>query len=94
MEDRRGRELMPMHFQDETTARRILGFWRGANKVHIRSDLQRVRNEARGPKDQRVGLILKAHWNKPRKLAPCSFYLAVHASETTSPSGSSTSLEK
>ena len=53
-----------MRFQDETKARRILGFWRGANEAHIRSDLQRVSNEARGPKDQRVGLIFKAHWNK------------------------------
>jgi hypothetical protein len=53
-----------MSFQDETKARRILDRWRGASKAHIRSDLQRTSNEARGPKDKRISLILKAIWNK------------------------------
>ena len=55
--------LIPMSFQDETKARWILDRWRGASEAHIRSDLQRASNEARGPKDKRISLILKAHWN-------------------------------
>ena len=53
-----------MSFQDETKARWILDLWRGASEAHIRSDLQRASNEARGPKDKRISVILKAHWNK------------------------------
>ena len=30
---------IPMSFQDETKARRILGLWRGVSEAHIRSDL-------------------------------------------------------
>ena len=56
--------LIPMRFQDEPKTRRTLSLWRGANEAHIRSDMQRVSNEARGSKDQRIRLILKAHWNK------------------------------
>jgi hypothetical protein len=52
-----------MSFQDETKARRILDLWRGASEAHIRSDLQRASNDATGPKDKRISLILKAHWN-------------------------------
>jgi hypothetical protein len=52
-----------MSIQDEIKARRILGLWRGASEAHIRSDLQRASNEARGPKDQRISLSLKANWN-------------------------------
>jgi hypothetical protein len=52
-----------MSFQDEIKAHRILGLWRGASEAHIRSDLQRASNEARGPKDQRMSLILKVNWN-------------------------------
>jgi len=57
--------LIPMSFQDETKARRILDRWRGASEAPIRADLQRVRNEASGSKNQRISLILKAIWNKP-----------------------------
>jgi hypothetical protein len=53
-----------MSFQDETKARRILDRWRGASDAHIRSDLQRVSNEASRSKNQRISLILKAIWNK------------------------------
>jgi hypothetical protein len=53
-----------MSLQNETKARRILGHWRGASEAHIRSDLQRASNEASGPKDQRISLLLKAIWNE------------------------------
>jgi hypothetical protein len=53
-----------MSFQDETKARRILDLWRGASEALMRSDLQRASNDARGPKDKRISLISKAHWNK------------------------------
>jgi hypothetical protein len=56
--------LIPMSFQDETKTRWILDRWRGASEDHIRSDLRRASNEASGPKDQRISLILKAIWNK------------------------------
>ena len=46
-----------------TKARRISGLWRGASEAHTRSGLKRASNEARGPKDKRIGLILKAIWN-------------------------------
>ena len=52
-----------MSFQNKTKARRILDRWQGASEAHIRSDLQRASNEASGPKDKRIGLILKAIWN-------------------------------
>lgn len=52
-----------MSFQDGTKARRILDRWQGASEAHIQSDLQRASNEASGPKDQRISLILKAIWN-------------------------------
>jgi hypothetical protein len=45
-------------------ARRILGRWRGAGQAPTRSGgLQRARNQACGPKDQRMSLNLKAIWN-------------------------------
>jgi len=53
-----------MSVQDKTKARRILARWRGASEAHIRSDLQRASNEASGPKDKRISLILNAIWNK------------------------------
>jgi hypothetical protein len=43
---------------------RRAGFWT-AGEAHIRSDLQRASNEASGPKDKRISLMLKAIWNKP-----------------------------
>jgi hypothetical protein len=52
-----------MNFQNETKARRILGHWRGASEAHIRGDLHRASNEASGPKDKRISLMLKAIWN-------------------------------
>jgi hypothetical protein len=52
-----------MSVQDKTKARRILARWRGASEAHIRSDLQRASNEASGPKDKRISLILNAIWN-------------------------------
>jgi len=55
--------LIPMSFQDDTKARRILDLWRGPSEADIRSDLQRASNEAKGPKDKRISVILKAHWN-------------------------------
>jgi hypothetical protein len=58
-----GVELIPIRFQDETKARRILDRWRDASEAHIRSDLQRASNKADGSKDQRMSLILKANWN-------------------------------
>jgi hypothetical protein len=56
-------EVIPMSFQVETKARRILNRWRDASEAHIRSDLQRASNEASGSKDQRISLNLKAIWN-------------------------------
>jgi hypothetical protein len=58
-----GERVIPLRFQDETKARRILGLWRGASEAHIRRDTYRASNEARGPKDKRIGLILKVKWN-------------------------------
>jgi hypothetical protein len=55
-----------MNFQNEIEARRNFGLWQGASEAHIRSDLLRASNVARGRKDQRVSLILKANWNKPK----------------------------
>jgi len=52
---------------NETKARRILDRWQGVSEAHIRSDLQRASNEASGPKDKRIGLILKAIWNGHRQ---------------------------
>jgi hypothetical protein len=51
-----------MSIQDEAKARRILDRWRDASETHIRSDLQRASNEAGGPKDKRISLILRAIW--------------------------------
>jgi hypothetical protein len=45
-----------MSVQDETEARRDLDLWRDASEAHIRSDLSRASNEARGPKNQRISL--------------------------------------
>jgi hypothetical protein len=53
-----------MSFQDETKTRWILDRWRGASEELIRGDLRRASNEASGPKDKRISLILKAIWNK------------------------------
>jgi hypothetical protein len=55
--------VIPIRFQDETTARRIPGRGRGASEAHIRGDLQRASNEASSPEDKRISLILKANWN-------------------------------
>jgi hypothetical protein len=55
-----------MSVQDETKARWIPGCWRDASEAHIRSDLQRVSNEASSPEDKRISLILNANWNKRR----------------------------
>jgi hypothetical protein len=52
--------LIPMNFQVETQARRILGRWRGASEAHTRSGLPRASNEAGDPIDQRISLNLKA----------------------------------
>jgi hypothetical protein len=52
-----------MSIQDEIKARRIFGLWRGASEAHIHSDTQRASNEARGQKDQRMDLSMKANWN-------------------------------
>jgi hypothetical protein len=41
-----------MSFQAGTKARRIVDRWRDASAAHIRSDLQRASNEARGSKRQ------------------------------------------
>jgi hypothetical protein len=55
-------EIISIHVQDETKARRDLCLWRGSpqtraalicsdsSEAHIRSDLQRASNEARGSK--------------------------------------------
>ncbi len=65
-----------MSFHDDTQARRILGLWRGAHEAHIRSDLQRVSNEAKGPKGKRMSVSLKAIWNKPiRVIIRCCILL-------------------
>jgi hypothetical protein len=67
--------LIPMSVQDETKARRISGCWRGSprsradrvcsdsSEAHIGSDLQQASNEASSLGDQRISLILNAHWN-------------------------------
>jgi hypothetical protein len=52
-----------MSFQDELKARRDLDCGQGASEAHIQSDTQRASNAARNPKNQRIKLILKAHWN-------------------------------
>ena len=52
--------IIPMSVQCEPNARRFLAIWRGGTKAQIRTDLQQVINEPRGPKDQRIRLILKA----------------------------------
>jgi hypothetical protein len=54
------RKFILMSFQVETKARRILGRWRGASAAHTHSGLPRASNEASDPKDQRIGLNLKA----------------------------------
>jgi hypothetical protein len=56
--------MIPMNFQDEYKARRDLDCGQGASEAHIQSDTQRASNAARNPKNQRIMLILKAHWNK------------------------------
>jgi hypothetical protein len=68
--------LIPSCLQDEIKARRNLRLWRGSpqtraalirsdsSEAHIRSDLQRASNEARGANNKRINLILKATWNQ------------------------------
>jgi len=71
-----GSAVIPMSFQDETKARRIFGLWRDASEAHIRRDPPRASNEARGQKDKRISLILKAIWNKHQAETVCVIVLA------------------
>jgi len=55
--------LIPICFQDDFKARRILGRWQGASEAHTSSNLYRVSNAASVPKNQRIKISLKTHWN-------------------------------
>src|SRR5258708_1981597 len=69
------RILIPMSFQDETKARRILDHWRDPSEAHIRSDLQRASNEASGSKDKRIRSHLITGENS---IQGCAFSPSAH----------------